>query len=213
MEKSTDKPITIGLFDDHPVVLDAIVAALQQEKELATIAFYTSSKEELLASVEAHRPDLLILDIISSEVSALELFARFRKTHPGIAIIAYSSLSSPVLVENLLFYGVKGFVNKRQPLSDLLRTVFLVAAGKIAVPEDYKYLTSQFKSDNTALLTEREVDIVQLIAAGNTSEQLARELGISINTVENHRKRIFLKLNVKNVAGMVLESTRLGYLQ
>jgi DNA-binding NarL/FixJ family response regulator len=213
MEKTTDKPLTIGLFDDHPVVLDALVPALQQEKELLTIVFSTSSKDELLESVEKHRPELLILDIVSSEVSALELFALFRKTHPEIALIAYSSLSSPVLVENLLFYGVKGYVNKRQPISDLLQAVFLVAEGRIAVPEDYKYLTSQFKSDNTALLTEREVDIVQLIAAGHTSEELARELGISINTVENHRKRIFLKLNVKNVAGMVLESTHLGYLQ
>jgi len=201
------------LFDDHPVVLEAVRNALREIDCLAEIVFSTSSRDELVREAKERLPDLLILDIISAEVSALELFDHFRKTQPEIAIIAYSGLSSPVLVENLLFFGVKGFVNKRQPLSDLLQAVCVVAEGRIYVPEDYKYLTSQFKGDNTALLTERETHIVQLISAERTSEQIARELSISVNTVENHRKRIFIKLNVRNVAGMVLEATRLGYLQ
>jgi DNA-binding NarL/FixJ family response regulator len=213
MKTGNEKQITVGLFDDHPVVLDAIRNLLDGEKELVRLLFATASKQELIDSIELEAPDVLVLDIVSGEVSALELFERFRVSHPEVGIIAYSSLSSPVLVENLLHFGVKGFVNKRQPLGDLLRAIFLVGEGKTVVPEDYKYLTSEYKSNNTALLSDRETAIVGLVAKEYTSAGIAEELGISVNTVENHRKRIFLKLNVKNVAGMVLEATRLGYLQ
>jgi DNA-binding NarL/FixJ family response regulator len=213
METGNEKYIMVGLFDDHPVVLDAVRNLLEPVKELVCLSFATSSKRELIDKVAQDKPDVLILDIISGEVSALELFEHFRSTHPQIGIIAYSSLSSPVLVENLLHFGVKGFVNKRQPLEDLLRAIFLVSEGKTIVPDDYRYLTSEYKSNNTALLSEREITIVRLVAEEHTSAGIAQELGISVNTVENHRKRIFLKLNVKNVAGMVLEATRLGYLQ
>lgn len=213
MESGNDKQLTVGMFDDHPVVLEAIRSALANEKELVRLAFAVSSKKDLLAHMEREAPEVLVLDIISSEVAALELFEQFRVTAPRTAIIAYSSLSSPVLVENLLHFGVKGYVNKRQPITDLLRAIFLVSEGRTVVPDDYKYLTSEYKSDNTALLSDREAAIVQLIAGEYTSAEIAQKLGISVNTVENHRKRIFLKLNVKNVAGMVLEATRLGYLQ
>jgi len=204
--------ITIGVFDDHPVILNAVVSSLKEKEAFMEVLFSTSSKQTLLEFNKGERPDVLILDIISQEVTALELFEHFQKTHPEIAVIAYSSLTSPILVENLLYFGVKGYVNKRQPLDDLIRTVILASEGKTTLPEDYQYLASSYKIDNTAILTAREIEIVRLISAESTSSAIAAQLGLSDNTIENHRKRIFLKLNVKNVAGMVLEATKLGYI-
>jgi len=204
--------ITVGAFDDHPAILSAVVNELKANHDLIDFLFATSSKETLLSFDNGPKPRVLILDIVSQEVNALELFEHFQKQHPEIAIVAYSSLSSPILVENLLYFGVKGFVNKRQPLNELIRTVLLAAEGIIALPGDYSYLASSYKTDTTAILTPREIEIVRLIAKESTSASIAGQLGLSANTVENHRKRIFLKLNVKNVAGMVLEATQLGYI-
>ena len=204
--------ISVGVFDDHPVILNAVVSSLKENGELLEVLFATSAKQTLLEFDKGPKPDVLILDIISQEVTALELFEHFRREHPEIAVIAYSTLTSPILVENLLYFGIRGFVNKRQPLSDLIRTVILAAEGKVTLPEDYHYLASSYKSDNTAILTNREIEIVRLISNESTSSEIATILGLSDNTIENHRKRIFLKLNVKNVAGMVLEATKLGYI-
>jgi DNA-binding NarL/FixJ family response regulator len=208
-----EKRITVGLFDDHPVVLDASVRALKEHAELAEVLFSTSSKEALLQLVKENVPQVMILDIISADVTALELFEYFRAHHPQTALIAYSSLSSPILVENLLFLGVKGFVNKRQPLEDMLSAVFLIADGHISVPEDYRYLTSRFNPAATAILSEREIGIVNLVAEEFTSFEIAEKLNLSVNTIENHRKRIFLKLNVKNSAGMVMVASQLAYIK
>jgi DNA-binding NarL/FixJ family response regulator len=208
-----EKKITVGIFDDHPVVLEAVICSINHFPAILELLFSTSSKEKLYQYTEQQLPQVLVLDIISDDVKALELFEHFRTYMPELPIIAYSSLSSPVLVENLLFLGIKGYVNKRQPVEDLLQAIFLVAEGHIAVPNDYKYLTSKYVSDNTAILTKREIEIVNLIALEHSSSEIAEILGLSVNTIENHRKRIFLKLNVKNVVGMVMEASRLAYIQ
>ena len=208
-----EKKVSVGMFDDHPVVLDAVLCAFQLYPTLLELSFSTSYKQELLDQTEQKKPDILILDIISDNVQALELFEYFRATDPTIGVIAYTSLSSPVLVENLLFLGVKGYVNKRQPLEDLLQTIFLVSEGHTMVPADYKYLTSKYVPDNTALLSKREVEIVNLIAKEHSSSEIAEMLELSVNTIENHRKRIFIKLNVKNVVGMIMEASRLAYIR
>lgn len=208
-----EKRITVGIYDDHPVVLDGIVRALGEHTDAFELLFTASRRDELMWNCQTQLPRVLVLDIISSEVKALELFEHFREEHPEVAIVAHSSLANPALIQNLLFLGVKGFVNKRQPLQDLLHTLALVGEGHISVPEDYRYLTSQFRAAEASLLSEREVEIVNLIAAEYNSMQIADALHLSVNTVENHRKRIFLKLNVKNVAGMVLAASRLAYIR
>lgn len=208
-----EKHITVGLFDDHPVILDGIRRVLDDHPDAFELLFAVSGRNELLRQCALQMPQVLVLDIISAEVKALELFGYFRENYPETAIVAHSGLANPALVQNLLFLGIKGFVNKRQPLDDLLHTLVLVSEGHISVPEDYRYLTSRFHSGETALLSEREIEIVNLIATEYSSAQIAETLHLSVNTVENHRKRIFLKLNVKNVAGMVLAASRLAYIR
>lgn len=209
----TEQHITVGVFDDHPVVLDGIARAMDEHPETFRLLFTASAKDDLLEEVRKVSPRVLVLDIISADVNALELFEYFRGRYPSVSIIAHSSLTTPALIQNLLFLGVKGFVNKRQPIGDLLHAISLVAEGHVSVPEDYKYLTSKYHSEEPTLLSEREIEIVNLIANEFNSAQIAEKLQLSVNTIENHRKRIFFKLNVKNVAGMVLEASRLAYIR
>jgi DNA-binding NarL/FixJ family response regulator len=106
---------------------------------------------------------IITIGIISEDVTGMELFETIKTVYPSIAIIAHTSLSSTVLVENLLYPGVKGFVNKQQPTSELIEAIQLVVAGKIYVPTDYKYLTSKFRVLHNTLLSEREIEMFNIL--------------------------------------------------
>ena len=88
----------------------------------------------------------------------------------------------------------------------------LIENGEISVPEEYKFLTNKYREIQPHLLSKREQEILSLIANELTSREIADKLFLSINTIENHRKSIFNKLGVKNLAGMIMEAARAGYL-
>ncbi|MBS1636958.1 MAG: response regulator transcription factor [Bacteroidetes bacterium] len=206
------KKIALGIFDDHPLTGKGIAHFFVNETDTIEVSFIKNTKADLLAQLETQNPEILVLDIIAPEVNGLELFELLHKKYPKIKLIAYTSLSSPILVENLLAIGVKGYINKKQPATDLLMAVRMVNDNSIYVPDDYSHLIKKFREISNNNLSAREVEILKLIAQEKTSAKIAEELNLSINTIESHRKNIFYKLQVKNVAGMIMEAARLGYL-
>jgi DNA-binding NarL/FixJ family response regulator len=202
--------ISIGLFDDHPIVLQGLVNNIDANQ--FKIVFATSSKDDFFDQLQVSQPDVLIIDIVSDEVFGLEVFERILILYPYQKIIAFSSLDSIVLVDNLLSIGVKGFTSKKNHFSKLEQAILSVMQDKIALPEDYKHLTKGYVHQ-TAILTAREIEIINMIGKEYTSQQIGDELILSIHTIESHRRRIFQKLDVKNVAGMIMEASRLGYLK
>jgi len=202
--------IKVGLFDDHPFTAKGLKQFLKSNS--IEVEFCCQKKENLFDMIESTDIDILILDIVVPDVTGLEIFENVILKYPAINIIAYSSLSSAMLIENLLIIGVKGYVNKIQNENDILNCVKAVYKNQISIPDKYLFLTSKFRILNSNILTTREIEILKLISAEFTSQQIAENLRISIFTVENHRKSIFRKLKVKNLAGMVLAANRLGYI-
>lgn len=204
--------IRVGIFDDHPVVSSGLAAHFGSLPDAFEVAFAVGSKAAVVEALAVELPDVLILDIIAPDVQGLDLFAELTAQYNSLKIIAYTSLKGPILVENLLSMGVMGFVSKLQPLDDLLACVHKVDAGTRVVPEKYQHLLSRYYEPSSQLLTARELEIVRLVAEEATTQAIAERLGISMKTVENHRVSIYKKLDVKNVAGLILALTRLGYL-
>ena len=204
------KTIKLGIFDDHPIVSGGVTSFLGNYPEQITILFAANSRAILLEKLAESTPNVLILDVVAPDVNGLDLFTEISKNYAAIKIIAYTSLKSPILVENLLMVGAKGFVNKSQDPHDLLDAVEDVYNGYISVPQKYKYLTARFRETQNNLLTAREIEVIALIAQEATTQFIAEKLGISTKTVENHRSNIFHKLEVKNSAGLILAATRLG---
>lgn len=201
---------TLGIFDDHPLTSKGIAHFLTSETDVS-ILFIKSNKQDLLQQLETELPDVLMLDVLAPDVRGLELFETVLKKYPQLKVIAYTSLSGSILVENLLSLGVKAYVNKKQRPQDVMMAMNEVLNGQIYLPDDYSFLNKKApESYNT--LSEREVEVLLLIAKEYTSSKIAEELNLSVNTIESHRKNIFKKLQVKNVAGMVMEAARLGYL-
>ncbi len=117
-----------------------------------------------------------------------------------------------MLVENLLSIGIKGFVNKKQKEEDILECVRRVHNNEICLPKEYHFLISKYRVASPVNLSAREVEIIQLISQQFTSQEIAVKLSISFFTVENHRKNIFKKMGVKNIAGMIMAAKNMGHI-
>ncbi len=204
--------IKIGIFDDHPIVSNGVISFFSNHLFEVSVMFCASTREDLIKNLEKSKPDLLILDIVAPDVTGLDLFTELIKQHKSIKIIAYSTLKSHVLVENLLSIGVKGFVNKNQQPEDLLQAIKDVYYDLIYVPEKYKFLTSRFREPVKNTLSNRETEILLLISKEATTEEIALKLNLSTKTIENQKLSLFKKLEVKNAAGLILAATRLGYI-
>ncbi len=204
--------IRVALFEDHPVVLRSLESFLNEQPNISVI-FSAKTKGELYEKLhQQHDIDVFVVDLLGIDVRGLEVYEYLNKNYPRIKMVSFTSLASAVLVENLLAVGVRGYVNKNQDLEDLPIAIESVYNGNISVPEDYSFLVKRPTEHHKVSLSERETEIVNFIALEYTTSDIAAQLGISVNTVENHRKSIFQKLDVKNVAGMMREVARLGYL-
>lgn len=203
----------LGIFDDHALMNRGLSESIKKNFPDSLIVFSCTDRTALFAILKQSLPDILIMDVVAPDVTGLELFEKITRDFNSIKIIAHTALTSPLLVENLLSMNVRGYVNKRQPETAIIEAINTIISDEIYVPDDYKYLVKKSGPvKENAFLSEREKEIIQLIALEYTSSQIAEKLYISLNTVENHRKNIFQKLKVKNSAGMIMEATRLGYL-
>jgi DNA-binding NarL/FixJ family response regulator len=199
----------IAFLEDHPITLDNLNKIFSRENGF-DILFSAETKENLFFELsKVEKPDIIIVDVIVSDVNGLEIFETLQSQFHNIKVIAFTSISSPILVESLLALNIKGYVNKNQKVDDLLQAVNLVSDDEIYLPKDYQFLL-KYKQFNIQTLTPREIETVKYIIQEYTINDIAELFNISKGTVENHRKSIFKKLNVKNVAGMVREAIKLG---
>jgi DNA-binding NarL/FixJ family response regulator len=202
--------IPIGIFDDHPMILKGIKSELENENY--TVVFSTGSVTDLFEHLKTTSIEILILDIVVPNVTGIELFEKVSKAHPEIKIIAYTSLGSVLLIDNLLRVGVKGYVNKNDAISNLLVAMDEAMNGGTYLPDEYKFLLKNVSTSEVKTLSAREIEVLKLITQEYSSKEIADQLFISVNTVENHRKNIFYKLQVKNLAGLIVAATANGYI-
>jgi DNA-binding NarL/FixJ family response regulator len=204
-------PMCIAIFDDHPV-LGHGAAELLRRATVWQVLYVENTRDGLLEQLAQRQPDLLLMDVVAPDVNGLDLFKEIRKLHPTVHLVAYTQLKSPILIESLLQIGVRGYVSKLQPAQDLVAAVQAVAAGELSFPPKYLHLTSRYRLPEDHLPSERELEVLRLIAGEATTQEIAQHLQISTKTVENHRASLMRKLDTKNVAGLMLAATRLGYL-
>jgi DNA-binding NarL/FixJ family response regulator len=200
----------IGIIDDHPIIRETLKELFQ--KNGYSVQFTCATKLELFEQIQTNDIDILILDIVIPDVTGLEIVKEILKLKKAPIVLAYTSLSSPILVENLFNYGVSGYVNKTQNLTDIIDAIITVSSGVKYIPSEYDFIKKRIRESETELLTEREKELLELLSQEHTSKEIANKLCISINTVETHRKNLFFKLKVKNLAGLIREGFRNGYL-
>lgn len=205
--------IKIGIVDDHQAIAGGISAELGG-KAGYEVLFIVSDKDEIIDALRKTMPDVLIMDVVMPGSKGIETFKTVLASFPLLKIVAYTALNSPLIIEQLLKSGVRGYVGKAQPLHDLKEAVADVFYDRISLPDDYNFIRKKLKTgDGPEELSKREIEILMLIAAEKKTQEIADVLQISVNTVETHRKHLFEKLKVVNLAGLIKAGFDLGYLK
>lgn len=200
-------PIKCLVADDHPAMLRAVVEILRL-RGLQVIA-EASDGEEALAKIEQRKPDVALVDIRMPRLSGVEVARRAARVSPSTAVLLYSGYGDKALLMEALDAGARGFVLKEAPLVDLHRAVETVAAGGTYVdPVLAGSLATAEVASKLPSLTQRERDVLRLLADGNTNEEIGKALFISPETVRTHVRKAMDKLEADTRTEAVAKALR-----
>jgi DNA-binding NarL/FixJ family response regulator len=186
-------PITCVLADDHPAMLTAVAETLARSG--VQILGQARDGAEAIALIEAHRPRVALVDVRMPKLTGIEVAGRAAVSAPDTAIVFYTAFGDRALLSEALDIGARGFVLKEAPLSDLVRAVERVAAGEAYVdPVLAGVLVSSHLTDRVPALTQREREVLRLLADGLANEEIGKRLHISPETVRTHVRKAMAKL-------------------
>ncbi len=213
---NTNPTIKVTITDDHPMVIDGLRYIISQRSNIEIIDTFNSGAE-LLEGLNTRFPDVLLLDIQLSDWNGDELIPVLSERYPGIKILAITSIDTPVRVRELIRKGCLGYLLKNTQARILVEAIETVYSGMPFIETSLKEKLmddmlgfNNKTSHEPIILTRREKEILQMIVDENSSKDIAEKLFISLNTVENHRKHIMEKMDVKNIAGLVKKALMLG---
>ncbi len=192
--RNEPQPITCLVADDHPAMVEAICDTLADEG--IEIVGRAVDGEEALAKIQTRKPDVAVVDLRMPRVGGIETARQVARTTPETAVILYTAYGDRALLTEAIDAGARGFVLKEAPLADLVRAVRIVAEGGTYV--DPVLAGALATADATAKLpdlTQRERDVLRLLADGMSNEEIGKELFISPETVRTHVRKAMEKLD------------------
>lgn len=200
-------------LDDHPLITEGLRMLLLQNPnyELCAVA---QSWQELISKMKSELPDIAILDLNIQGKSILDKIEPLKIQFPTVKLLIFSSYNTPSLVKKAFMKNINGYLLKDTTQDEFLEALDAVSAGKtyvgnrVAVPKSKKgvyenepELEDSFEIKNS--LTERELEVIKLIAKGFESQEIANRLFISLHTIQSHRKNIMRKLDVHSASEIV----------
>jgi len=211
-------PIRVLIADDHPLVRSGLRVLLEREGEFHVVAEAADGYEAIdLAAL--HKPQVILLDVGMPRLSGPDAAMSISQKLPGVRIVMVSMHSDEAYVLRALKAGARGYLLKASPEADVLAAVRAVAAGnayfspgitKLLMEEYFLEARRRGVDDSYDLLSVREKEILLLLASGKSNRDIADQLHISVATVETHRNNVFQKLNLHNLAELILYAVRKG---
>jgi DNA-binding NarL/FixJ family response regulator len=210
--------IKILLADDHKITRQGLRSLLEREADMQVVA----EAEEGRTAVRLVRellPRVVIMDVSMPDLNGMEATRQIVDAFPDVKIIALSMHSDALFVTEMLKSGASGYLLKDCAFEELTLAIRAVAAGKTylspaisgVVVNDYLHRVSKAESPRSANLSNREREVLQLLAEGNSTKQIALKLHISAKTVETHRRQIMDKLDIHSVAELTKYAIRKGF--
>ena len=212
------KPVRILLADDHTVMRNGLRLLLERQPNLQVVGEAADGRQAV-ALCESANPDVVIMDIGMPNLNGIEAARQIVNRNPRTAIAILSMHSDESYVIRALKAGARAYLLKDSAEADLLAAVraltegksfFSPAISKILVEDYMRQLESRGVEDTYELLTNREREILQLLAEGRTNKVVANMLNLSLYTVETHRTHILQKLNLHSVPELILYAVRKG---
>ena len=209
--------IRIILADDHKIVRTSLGNLLEKEKEFEIVGEADNGRETVRLAREL-LPDVVIMDIGMPELNGIEATKQIIKASDNIKIIALSMHSDRMFITGMFKAGASGYLLKDCAFDELVDAINNVMSGKIYLSKDVTAivvdeLLQALLKDNpegTVNLSDREKEVLQLIAEGKSTKEIADALFLSIKTIESHRKNIMTKLNIYTVPELIKYAVRMG---
>lgn len=192
------------LIDDHPILLNGLVSILKSSGQVE-VTGSGGSASEAFALLEKALPDILICDYNLPDETGLALVQKVKRIYPELKIIILSMHSEPYLVREILKEGIQGYVLKKETKEELLAAIETVYSGRMYFSNEINAILMKSLHDpgEERLLTERELEVLRLIAEECSNKQISEKLFISERTVETHRKNIFRKTKTSSLVGLI----------
>jgi two-component system response regulator NreC len=194
-------PIRILIADDHAVVRSGLRALLRTDPDLEVVGEAEDGTETLHLAETLH-PDMVLLDITMPPENGIKTATRLKEKHPELIVLFLTMHEDESLLHEALRAGAAGYVIKRAEESEIIQAIHATSHGDIYVHPSmtrallHQPVTTKHRSGLPAALTRREIDVLRLLAKGNTNRQIAGLLGLSMRTVENHRANLMGKLGL-----------------
>lgn len=208
------RPNRVFLVDDHPIILRALQLLVGRDQGFAVCGEATTGREALDAILRL-QPDVAIVDLSLADSSGLNLIGQIRAQSREIKILVYSSHEEPIYAERALRAGANGFVNKAEGLDRVIEALRTVVRDKCYLGQRTKeYLFEAFarsgskEVQSVESLTNRELEVMELLGRGIGSRQVAEQLSLSVKTIESHRENIKMKLGLRNASELLAYAYR-----
>jgi DNA-binding NarL/FixJ family response regulator len=201
--------IRILLADDHEIMREGLRSLLEKQRDMQVIAEAQDGRDAVEKALEL-RPDVVVMDITMPELNGIEATRRITGEDSGIRVVALSMHSTRRFMTEVLKAGASGYLLKECAVAELIQAIRTVVAGRSylspavteAVVEDYVRHVPSNGGAAFASLSPREREVLQLIAEGKATKEIAAALQVSVKTIEAHRAQIMEKLHIHSVAGL-----------
>jgi two-component system, NarL family, response regulator len=207
---SPTRAIRILTVDDHPMLREGIAAVLASEQDMILVA-EASNGREAVEQFRTHHPDVTLMDVQMPEVNGIDAIVKIREEFPDARIIVLTTYTGDAQAARAFKAGASGYMLKNMVRKELIDTIRTVHAGKKRIPAEIAIEIAQHHSDDA--LTEREIEVLREVAAGNANKMVGQRLNISEETVKAHMKSILSKLGANDRTHAVTIAVRRGIIE
>ncbi|UCH59695.1 MAG: response regulator transcription factor [Anaerolineales bacterium] len=207
-------PVKVIIVDDHSVVRQGLRMFLSLEEDIEILG-EASNGQEAVSMVKKLQPDVVIMDLLMPVMDGVTATEIIRREHPDTEVLALTSVLEDAQIVNAIRAGAIGYLLKDTQADELCRAIRAAAAGQVQLsPKVAERLMREIKTPKDPLdevqLTEREIDVLRLLAGGKANKEIAQELHISETTVKTHVSNILMKLGVPSRTQAALYAVRIG---
>jgi DNA-binding NarL/FixJ family response regulator len=207
---SDQRQIRVLSVDDHPLLRQGIAAIINSQPDMLMVA-QASTGREAIQQFREHRPDVTLMDLRLPDISGIDAMIAIRSEFTDSRIVMLTTFEGDVEIQRALAAGARGYLLKNMPPKEMVDAIRQVHAGKKRIPHEVASQLAEHISDEA--LTEREIDVLQHVAAGNRNRDIAEQLFISEETVKVHVKHIMQKLGASDRTAAVAIGVRRGIIQ
>jgi DNA-binding NarL/FixJ family response regulator len=204
------------IIEDQTAIREMLVEILACDKSYKLVGQCGDGQAGLTMCLEL-KPDLLVLDAMLPGLNGVDLLRRLTKRLPGLRVLVFSGHENPIIVRQMLEAGARGFVEKTAGIQEFRKGLATIALGGTyfgpAVASVLRDVVAHPETTGSQdFLTEREREVLQLVAEGHSTKAIASKLGISAKTVDNHRTNLMRKLNIHDIASLTRHALESGLL-